>query len=129
MKYPNYFPKGCPPKEAKDVEHIVYRICKNKELTHADFLSYYELGLLPNSNDIKKYGISLDMERDRLIAMLGMPSLKNKNMKCVAKGITKKELGVSLQTPSKASTSHITWWLKDGADPEKYFRSDFLKGE
>lgn len=129
MKYPDYFPKGCPPKEANQIEHIVYRICKNKEVSHSDFLSFYEMGLLPNSNDVKKYGISLDLNKEQLVAMLGMPAQKKRNMKCVAEGITKKELGVSLKTPSARSSSHITWWLKSGATPEDYFKCVFVKGD
>ena len=44
-------------------------------------------------------------------------------------GITKEDLGVSMFTPSKDSSTHLTWWLKEGAEPEKYFECDYLKGE
>ncbi len=129
MRYPNYFPKGCPPKEADNTERIVYRICKDANINHTDFLSFYEMGIMQNSTDIKKYGISVNKNKDELITLLGMPSQKNKNMKCIAKGITKKDLGVSAQTPSNTMPSHITWWLKENADPENYFKCDYLKGE
>ena len=129
MKFPDYFTNGCPPKEAKNIEYCAYRICNDKIIAHTDFLSYYELGLAQKSNNIKKYGISLNTERDTLIAMLGMPAQKNRDMKCVAKGITKEDLGVSMFTPSKDSSTHLTWWLKEGAEPEKYFECDYLKGE
>lgn len=129
MKFPDYFPKGCPPYEAKNIEYEAYRICKDKNIVREDFLSYYQLGLAKESNNIKKYGVSLDFNREYLIGMLGLPAQKNKNMKCVAKGITKKDLGVVLLTSSARSSSHLTWWLKENADPENYFKSDYIKGE
>lgn len=129
MKFPSYFPKGCPPQGAKNIEYEAYRICKNKNILREDFLSYYQLGLAKDSKNIKKYGISLDTNREHLIGLLGLPAQKNRGMKCVAKGITKKNLGVVLLTPSSQYQSHLTWWLKEDADPENYFKCDYIKGE
>lgn len=128
MSYPDYFPKGCPPRKAKNVEIEAYRICKDEIVTHSDFLSFHEEGKLAYLDDIKKYGVSLDKDEDTLKAMLKMPSFKKQNKKCIAKGITKKDLGVVLETPS-ASSTHLTWWLKVDSKPEKYFQCCYKKGE
>ena len=55
MKFPSYFPKGCPPQGAKNIEYEAYRICKNKNILREDFLSYYQLGLAKDSKNIKKH--------------------------------------------------------------------------
>ena len=119
--YPEFFPKNCPPIEAIDEEIESYRLCPNNEISHYDFLSFYELGKLKHSNDIKKYGVSLLTDYQQSIAMLGMPKYKKSNNKYIAKGKTAKGLGVVLRTPSKDLSTHITWWLKINSQPENYF--------
>lgn len=128
MRYPNYFPKGCPPKDAKNVEIDVYRMCKNSKVSHSDFLSYYELGKAKDLSDLRVYGISLDKDFEKIKAMMGMPFAKHNNFNCIAKGITKKGMGKILATPSNNSRTHITWWLKEGSTPEEHFTCCYRRG-
>ena len=118
MSYPNFFPKGCPPKDAKNIEIIAYRICQNSVVTHDDFLSHYQLGLAPSFNSDIKYGVSILSDKEKAFNMLRLPRFSNKN---IAEGVTKKGLGVVKNTPTKQlGNVHYTWWLKEGANPEKY---------
>lgn len=119
VSYPNYFPKGCPPKDAKNIEMLAYRICKNNVISHDDFLSHYELGLFPSFGGDIKYGVSLISDKEKAINMLRLPRFSKSY---VAEGITKKGLGVVKNTPSKQhGNAHYTWWLKNNTQPEIYF--------
>ena len=119
MSYPDYFPKGCPPRDAKNIEITAYRICKNNVVTHDDFLSHYQLGLAPNFKDNIKYGVSLLSDKEKALNMLRLPRFNNKY---IAEGITKKGLGVIKNTPTKQiGNVHYTWWLKNDTRPENYF--------
>lgn len=122
MNFPKYFPQGCPPSDARAEEIIVFRICNSSQITHNDFKSYYELGKRwINPKDFRYYGVSVFKDKNETQMLLGMPNNKNKY---IAEGITSKNCGVIKQGTSnnKNSTSHITWWLFDGAEPEKYFK-------
>lgn len=118
-KFPDYFPKNCPPTDAVENEIQAYRICKSNPVAHSDFLSYYELGKPIKSTD-KFYGASLFTDANEAKAIAKMPNHKNE---FIAVGITKAECGVVKHTPpySNPVSSHITWWLYEGAKPENYF--------
>ena len=119
MSYPDYFPKGCPPRDAKNIEITAYRICQNNVVTHDDFLSHYQLGLAPLFNGDIKFGVSILSDKEKAFNMLRLPRFSNKY---IAEGITKKGLGVVKNTPTNQfGDVHYTWWLKEGTTPEKYF--------
>ena len=103
-KFPDYFPKNCPPTDAVENEIQAYRICKSNPVAHSD----------------KFYGVSLFTDANEAKAIAKMPNHKNE---FIAVGITKAECGVVKHTPpySNPASSHITWWLYEGAKPENYF--------
>lgn len=116
MKFPNYFPKDCPPKDASPKELIVYRVCKNNPITRQDFASYYELG--KGNSDVKHYGVSVFSNSREARVICSMP---NHRLEFIAEGKTADECGVIMKTPSHKNSSHITWWLFENARPEKHF--------
>lgn len=119
-KFPDYFPKGCPPDDAEAREICVYRICKSNPINRSDFCSYYELG--KNGDPIKKFGVSVFSDVQDVKTTIMLPNHKNKG-EYIAVGLTKTECGVIKHTPSHGNpkSSHYTWWLYEGAEPEKYF--------
>lgn len=116
MNFPDYFPNGCPPEDAKAIEILAYRICKNNPITHEDFLSYYELG--KRFNGVNGYGVSLLVDLKEANTILAMPAHRRD---LIAKGLTARECGVLKQTSSNIRKSHFTWWLYEKAEPEKHF--------
>ncbi len=118
MKYPNYFPQGCPPDDAVAKEIDAYRICKSSIITHSDFLSFYEEGKKIYGN-ILGYGISIFSNINEAYTVLKMPAHRKEY---IAKGITNSDCGVIKYTPSSKHSSHYTWWLYENATPEKYFQ-------
>ncbi|MCI6058627.1 MAG: hypothetical protein MR701_02090 [Clostridiales bacterium] len=118
MKFPNYFPEGCPPKDAISKEEVVYRVCKNDPITRKDFASYYELG--KGKHDVKHYGVSVFSNCGEAKTICLMP---NHRQEFVAKGKTVEECGVIKATPSNKNSSHITWWLYEEARPQEHFNA------
>lgn len=118
MRFPDYFPEGCPPSEAISKEVEVFRMCKSNVIEHSDFLSFYELGKNINGN-VNGYGISVICDSGQAHTLSQMPAHRQEYL---AKGSTKSDCGVILETPSRNISSHITWWLYEGATPEKYFK-------
>jgi len=116
MKFPDYFPEGCPPEDAISKEIIVYRICKNNPIERKDFASYYELN--KGKSDIKHYGVSVFSNSNEAKMICLLP---NHRQEFIATGKTAEECGKIKLTPSIKSSSHITWWLYENARPEKYF--------
>ncbi len=118
MKYPEYFPKDCPPSDAQSLEIEAYRGCHNETVTRDDFKSYYELG--KGSNKAEYYGVSLFTDFEEVKVMMSMPNFR-RNHPFVAKGITKAECG-EIKYTGKSHKSHITWWLYEDATPEINFQ-------
>ena len=120
MSYPDYFPKDCPPPNCQTENKLLYRLCVGNEISPEDFKSYYLMGLSFNGN--LGYGLSMiaSLEEARRYFLLPKKIVKDKKFKSIAKGYTEND-GVWQYTPTNRYKSHITWWLKDGAEPWKRF--------
>lgn len=122
LKFPSYFPEGCPPDDASNEEIEVYRYCiSNNEVTSDDFISYYQGNPSKYKNEILAYGLSVLLDYDECVKGLKTPALRKK-FKGVAKGFTYKDMGVIKRTPNSRSKSHCTWWLYEGVKPESSFK-------
>lgn len=118
MKYPDYFPSNCPPVEACAEEVPAYRMCKTNCITRSDFQSYYEMGK-NFGGKINGYGVSVLSDEQEANVLASMPAHRKDYL---ARGCTAPICGEILRTPSRNSSSHITWWLYENATPEKYFK-------
>lgn len=120
MHYPDYFPENCPPNDCETTNKLLYRFCKGDIVCENDFLSYFQLG--KKFNDIIGYGLSMlsSLEEAKNYLLLSPKLIKDKKFKSIAKGYTESD-GVWKHTPTNKFASHVTWWLKDGAEPWKRF--------
>lgn len=119
-RYPEYFPKGCPPNDAKHKELTVYRCCHDDTITSADFVSYYLLDPTKYCGQINAYGLSVFTNCKNLKEAMKLPYMK-KNFKRIAVGATYANTGAIKPTPSKSDASHHTWWLYEGVEPHTFF--------
>lgn len=120
MTYPNWFPKNCPPADCEMRNKLLYRLCKGSNPNPDDFLSYYLLG--KKFSGVNGYGISMlaSLEDAKKYFLLPAKVVKDKRFHSIAKGFTEDD-GVWKYTHSDRYKSHVTWWLKDGAEPWKRF--------
>jgi len=122
LKFPDYFPQGCPPSEAVFKEMDVYRLCVNSTPCEEDFQSFYLSDPKKYAGNIRAYGIStFPSFKACESALRKCVNLRNKYKFC-AHGITYIYTGKVMNTPSKANPKHITWWLYDGVKPHTYFK-------
>ncbi|OLN25952.1 hypothetical protein [Desulfosporosinus metallidurans] len=120
LSFPAYFPKDCPPANAKPEELCVYRYCEGQSVTENDFLSYYQIDPIKFKDNILAYGLSVLLDKQACVKGMKLPAIKKK-FKSFATGITYIESGKIKRTPTNKIQSHCTWWLYEGAKPETYF--------
>lgn len=114
-----------PPKGSIEEEKIVYRLLRKEAcISSDDFISVYEIDKKRNRikeeniNDDSYYGISLFEDIEDALSLQRKSSWKFKD---IAKGVTKAKEGCIRMEPSRASKSHLEWWLYENATPENHF--------
>ncbi len=127
-KFPIGFPVELLPKEAKEQQIEVYRICRTGAVEPASFLPTYldELAKTKeNENaqpDIGFFSLSTyEKQRD---AKNKLKFFRGKQPEAIAaKGITDVSCGITQRTKERTGQkdSHVDWWLYTGAEPHKYF--------
>lgn len=117
-KFPDNFPKDCPPKEAIEEQIEVYRLSNNDPPKESDFLSHVLLYPKKKYNTRKAYGISVFSEYEDVEHLLAVNALMRKKFTHICRGITQE--GVIQKA---IGSSHITWWLYVGATPQDYFET------
>ena len=121
LHFPNYFPPNCPPEDATDEERILFRLCVNSTLSKEDFVSFYQKNPSKYKNEINAYGLSaFSSEQACWAARDKSPNLRAKYSR-VAFGKNTPERGKTLDTPSRTSPQHITWWVYEGVEPHTFF--------
>lgn len=128
--FPDCFERyNVPPDKARDEIIEVYRACKTNKLERESFLSTYEeCGCESTLEEAKKdpsffsmsvYEKPKDVRRFAITNENIRPPLK------IAKGLTLPEFGKVLRTKEYKEgykkSSHIDWWLYQGAEPYKSF--------
>jgi|LSQX01.3.fsa_nt_gb hypothetical protein len=121
-QFPNYFPKGCPPKEAIEKEISAYRLTKNNPALVDDFKPHAILNPKKKYNDIKAYGLSVFTDYNEISTVMKL-NPKMRKFKFITIGTIFKGSGVILETPNENHKSHVTWWLYNGIKPHTFFRT------
>jgi hypothetical protein len=116
-KFPDYFPIGCPPSDAISQEIYVYRYLTGEEITENDFASYYLMDKDKYKNNINAYGLSVEINLDKMKKGLKLPDIRRR-FKSIAGGKTYHYTGVIKNT---YRPYHYTWWLYEGIKPHEYF--------
>lgn len=123
-EYPDFFPDGCPPKEAQPVELKVYRLVKEDKISKSDFKSFIEEGRDARNPKFPyvEYGLSVNTEYEEIRRYWRGNAALKKKFKNIASGVTYKYTGVVKSTPSRIQKNHYTWWLCKNVSPENYFK-------
>jgi hypothetical protein len=106
--WPSVFPVNCPPFESTDCNGTVIRVLYAAVPSSADFASWMD----DNHPDLKKLcqscGLSVHLHIDHLIAAAKrIPSLRGRHYASLH--LTASD-GKLLNTPSRNSPEHHTWW-------------------
>lgn len=121
LSFPTYFPPNCPPAEASGEECILYRLCKNTQLSEKDFTSFYLINPEKHKDNVNAYGLSVYRSAiDCQSAWRKSPRLRKK-YRHIAFGLTNKYRGKILDTPSLTNPAHTTWWVYEGVQPHTFF--------
>ena len=126
-RFPAYFPKDCPPDNAKGEEIVLFRLCKTTLPTAQDFLSFYQINPEKYKGNIQAYGLSTYPTAEACeSAKRKSPRLRDA-YEGIACGQVDADKGKILRTPSKANPAHITWWVYEGIEPHTFFEN-YCKG-
>lgn len=125
--YPDYFPPGCPPEDAKTDEQVLYRFCYGREPQQRDFVSYYLKNPQKYETNVLAYGLSVMKSREDCLRIYrGYPWARQYHS--IAKGNTDKRKGSWKETPSRQNPNHLTWWVCKDVDPLLFFSMDTMIG-
>lgn len=119
--FPEWFPEGCPPKDAEAMEMYLYRVCSIPIEYNDDWKSKYEKGQLVEKDFEKETGYGLSCLADSREAE-NLLKLPHNVGKIVVAGTIEEESGVIKATPSRTRSSHYTWWVAQGINPIIYFK-------
>lgn len=115
MKWPDYFPDNCPPKDAKPATGIVYRLLRQKKVKKSDFKPRI-LSNLPrfDGKECEESGLSVYKNLDDMYRLQKfIPGMRKR---VPAKGELIPEMGQIKPTPREGN-SHHTWWVPLGVAP------------
>lgn len=127
--FPAYFECFHLPECAVEQELTVYRACKTRKVEKESFLNTYEengfsVPAFLEPNDPQVYSLST-FEKLRDIRRFVCIDSKYDPPYALAKGKTVLQCGVACRTkewrPEKKKSSHVDWWLYEGATPWLYF--------
>ena len=122
MGFPDYFPEGCPPQDAKFMQIDVYRYTKRNDVLHEeDFRSYHQMGkkFEDPEKHILSFGLSVLSDEAECKNGLLLPKTR-KQYGGYARGRVA-DVGTAKATPSKRAPSHHTLWLFVDAKPLEHF--------
>ena len=126
MKFPDYFPEGCPPSDTIEEELSVYRIARYNPINIKDFQVNFIKTPGKFDHDVRAYGLSVYEDIESLEKCRSkVPGLRRR--KHIYKATTKNEYGKIKRTPNEFG-KHITWWLYEQTDPLEIF-SLYVRGE
>ena len=117
LKFPDGWPKDCPPNDAIDATGDVFRIVKNKPPNNDDMASHHESGKLPNANPCLRCGLSVLQELgDAIHQRKLLPKLGKLIAKCTLEAVNGK-----VKPTSGAQPTHMTWWPYEGVARAQLF--------
>lgn len=112
MQWPDFFPEGCPPDNARPANGDVFRLISAARPKEKDFKSYWELGRATDS--CVSCGLSVYTDSSDILRLFNrIPGLRKKK---VIIGTLKPEMG-QIKKTANYERSHHTWWLPEGIQP------------
>ncbi|MFY9227421.1 MAG: hypothetical protein WAQ98_32415 [Blastocatellia bacterium] len=120
MKWPSFFPTGCPTPETPLANESVYRVIEGSIPTNEDFISFQEQNPQKcyHPRECDACGISVyTILEDVVKLQRRVPKFKNKR---IAIGKLTPEMGMLKPTPGK-EPSHHSWWIPLGIQPLNIF--------
>lgn len=125
-KFPHGFPVERLPEGAKEENITAYRICRSGKVEAASFLPTYldEISKVKeiDDEDMGYYSLSVFEKASEAKRMLKF--FRGKQPCAIAaKGVTDASCGMTQRTKERTGkkTSHIDWWLYEGAVPHLFF--------
>lgn len=131
--FPSYIDTSIIPEWAKEQSFEVYRACRSGKVDQLSFMNSFEENGFKELEDLGKYRASAyslstytkirDVKRFMTMTSdFGVPFI-------IAKGTTDPTYGVCLETRfwkkqlgDKCKSSHVDWWLYEGATPWLVFK-------
>ncbi|MBQ9521997.1 MAG: hypothetical protein IJR72_05445 [Oscillospiraceae bacterium] len=122
--FPAYFENFTLPETAQEQEIEVYRACRTRKIERESFLNTYEENSFKvppdkTEDDPQVYCLST-YRKLRDVKRFVIADSKYQPPWALAKGHTTKVDGLSCETKSwkkKFRSSHVDWWLYEGAEP------------
>lgn len=120
--WPNHYPNSCPPNEAEPTSGQIYRFTYKSTPMAKDFKAFYDGDPSKDWGDLacQARGLSVYPTLEACREAAGkVPSLAKKKL---ASGAMQVSYGKIAETPSKNTSSHMTWWVgADCPDPVTFF--------
>ena len=110
----------------KDQVGIIAKVCTYlaenniniQDISQTIVDGFFTMMMITDTNEAaKSFSVLSDEQEANVLA--SMPAHRKDYL---ARGCTAPICGEILRTPSRNSSSHITWWLYENATPEKYFK-------
>lgn len=126
MRFPEYFPKKCPPADSSEASGTFYRSIKGSVPVKKDFLppwlqqDHNQREWIKQGKACQACGLSLnanieDLKRKQKI----LPSIRG----IIVEGTLEPTNGKIKSTPTLMDSSHHTWWVPDSIeDPSIFFK-------
>src|SRR3954452_12246733 len=120
MDWPSHYPANCPPASGSPAQGEVLRYIEGDEPGPRDFLSYKELRPTEDFRDeCKSRGVSVYRDHADLES-LARRIAAYRTKRIVIAALTP-SAGITLPTPSRVASSHVTWWVPVGVEAWKLF--------
>ena len=120
MKWPDYFPNGCPPDDSEYPNGTVYHFTNKRNPKEKDFLTHMQRQK-PCNDRCKGCGLSVFTIFEEMLRLKGLPYFKKK---FIASANLKPDHGKIKNTPSAAtSEDHHTWWVPTNVQPWDLFQN------
>ena len=110
IQWPDFYPSNCPPEDAVDTNHTVFRFISGFPPSMNDFRSYKEVNLNRHFGEMEcqACGLSVCMISEDIIdKRRDIPGFSKKQ---IAVGKLLPGDGVIKATPSLQNKFHHTWW-------------------
>lgn len=114
MKWPSFYPEGCPPADAPDASGEVYRLVKSNPPESGDFVSFAEESPARFGENCKGCGLSVFTSKRDAEQLLNRVQGLRVLGKFVAIATLDESHGKLKPTPTRVRQSHHTWWSPVG---------------
>lgn len=118
-EYGTHLPGSCPPPQAIYGPKLLFRLVHKERFAEEDFKTTDEEGTFPNGDPCQRCAISTQASVAEARKMRRLvPNLAARKIAC---GVVPAQAGVLLNTPSRNSQEHWSWWPKANIVRHSYF--------